>query len=131
VSVLVRLGVRDCDLRCHSEAPGTPCDCICGGAYHAVGSTDAARHKLIAGQGLAGLDDERLALMLAWHWGPNDAEDIKPELLARAREILGSASEQRRFLLVASIARSWWQVEAGAKTLDAAPGAQPMLPGLR
>jgi hypothetical protein len=130
MSVLLRFAGRDCDLRCHRAVPGTPCDCICRGAYHAVGSTDAATRKLIADQGLADLDNEQLASLLAVHWGPEDAEGITPELLGRARKILGSASEERRTLLVASVARAQWQVEAVVQALDAAPGAQPMRPEL-
>ncbi len=53
MSVLLRVGLRACDLRCHSAVPGTPCDCICEGAYHAVGSTDDAQRKLIFDHRLA------------------------------------------------------------------------------
>lgn len=35
-------GTRRCDNRCHEAKPGTHCDCICGGRYHASGSSARA-----------------------------------------------------------------------------------------
>jgi hypothetical protein len=31
-------GTRSCDAKCHSAAPGSPCDCICEGRYHSTGA---------------------------------------------------------------------------------------------
>jgi hypothetical protein len=128
MSVLLRVDGRDCDLGCHRAVPGTPCDCICRGAYHAVGSTDGARRKLIADHHLADVDDEQLAALLAAKWAGPDCDEAGPprHLVVRAGEILRSSSERQRFLLVASMAREWWEAEAAAKTLDAGPGAQPV-----
>lgn len=33
--------VGRCDAHCHDAAPGTPCDCICGGMNHAAGASKA------------------------------------------------------------------------------------------
>ncbi len=32
-------GARRCDARCHDAEPGGVCDCVCGGRYHAAGSS--------------------------------------------------------------------------------------------
>ena len=40
------LGTRRCDEKCHGAAPGTPCECICGGRYHAVGDFSTAQRML-------------------------------------------------------------------------------------
>lgn len=31
-------GVRKCDAKCHTAKPGSPCDCVCKGAFHAIAS---------------------------------------------------------------------------------------------
>jgi len=33
--------VGRCDAKCHQAAPGTPCDCVCGGRLHSVGREQA------------------------------------------------------------------------------------------
>ncbi len=71
----------------------------------------------------------RVGLLAATWWAePEDEDGPTPDQVARAREILRT-SERRRFLLVPSIARTWWQVEAVAKALAA--DAQAELPGPR
>lgn len=40
------LGNHRCDARCHTADVGSDCDCICGGRYHAIGSTRAAQRRL-------------------------------------------------------------------------------------
>jgi hypothetical protein len=39
-------GDRRCDAKCHEAKPGSSCDCICGGAYHARGSSESAQEQL-------------------------------------------------------------------------------------
>jgi hypothetical protein len=34
--------VGRCDAKCHQAAPGTPCDCVCGGRLHSCGTSDGA-----------------------------------------------------------------------------------------
>lgn len=33
---------RKCDAKCHNAKPGSPCDCLCKGAFHAIASRVAA-----------------------------------------------------------------------------------------
>lgn len=40
------LGHHRCDARCHAAEPGTACDCICRGAYHAVGGSMEAQRRM-------------------------------------------------------------------------------------
>jgi hypothetical protein len=67
--ILLRTPAGVCDARCHEAAPGSDCECICGGDLHATGSFDAARRELIARA--LGVDDsvidspEESAQMLA------------------------------------------------------------------
>ena len=37
---------RRCDATCHNAKPGTKCNCICGGRYHAKGGSQQAQEQL-------------------------------------------------------------------------------------
>lgn len=66
-------GSRSCDARCHEADPGTACECVCGGAYHACGSSTEATLRV---------QDDLLTGRLG------------PELQRAARDALGSHADQ-------------------------------------
>jgi hypothetical protein len=39
-------GAGRCDAKCHNAKPRTKCSCVCGGRYHAKGSSEAAQEQL-------------------------------------------------------------------------------------
>jgi hypothetical protein len=113
---LLALDGRACDARCHAAATDTACSCICGGRFHAVGSTDAARLTLIADHGLTGYldtssadDDEALADLLATELS-SDAPGR--EAFDRWKTLLRGRSSKERIPLVLAVARRWWTAAA-------------------
>lgn len=55
-------GARSCDAICHRAKPGS-CGCVCGGRYHAIGSSELAR-SAFAADAAAGTFGSYVALQL-------------------------------------------------------------------